>query len=233
MSNNPDKVLIVAEDPSLRSHLRRNLEPFGFDSGEASNSENALMRLRMIDYEAVLLDFPVPGVDGIAICRQLRELYPRLPVLITSACDCPTDKVSAYEAGADDYVVRPISEREFSARLRSAIRRYRALAVGTTERLEVRGIVLDSARHRVDKYGFHIPLTPLEFRALHILMAQAGRPVTHAALSTLLWGRESMHNREHLRVLIGALRKKLEDDPTHPVFLLTHPRFGYFFRDDS
>lgn len=231
MKSSPDKVLIVSGAVSLRSHIRRTLEVFGFDIGEASNIETTWMRLRMVDYEAVLLDFPLSGEDVIAFCRQLRELYPRLPLLILGTCDCLDSKVEALEAGADDYVIRSSSERELEARLRSAIRRSRASALGATERFAIGHIVLDSARHRVEKHGSHIPMAPLEFRALHILMAHAGKLVTHAALLATLWGQEDSSRRDHLRVLISALRKKLEDDPAHPVYLHTHSHLGYLFRD--
>ena len=120
MSSGPERVLIAAEEPSLRSDLRRTLEVLGFEVGETQDSEIAMTRLRMVDYEAILLDFPVFGAASIAVCHQLRGIYPRLPILILSACDCLDNKVDALEAGADDYMIRPISERELSARLRSA-----------------------------------------------------------------------------------------------------------------
>src|ERR1700748_2870440 len=103
MSSSPDKVLIVVEEASLRSHIRRTLETFGFDMGEASDGENAQMRLRMVDYEAVLLDLPNPESNDVAVCHQLRGLHPRLPILILSPHDSLDHKVEAFEAGADDY----------------------------------------------------------------------------------------------------------------------------------
>jgi two-component system KDP operon response regulator KdpE len=231
MNSSPDKVLVIAEEASLRSHIRHTLEAFGFDMGEASDSENAQMRLRMVDYEAVLLNLPTPETNDVSICRQLRGLHPRLPILILSPHDSLDHKVEAFEAGADDYVIRPFSERELNARIRSAIRRYRASAVGAIERFVIGDIVFDSTMRRLEKAGSQIPLTPLEFRALHVLMAQAGKPVTHATLLNMLWGQERTEHREHLRVLISALRKKIEDDPAHPTYLLTHSHFGYLFRE--
>jgi two-component system, OmpR family, KDP operon response regulator KdpE len=230
MSSSPNKVLVIAEDTSVRSHLRQTLETSGFDTGEASDNETARMRLRMVDYDAVLLDLPGFGMDGLGVCSQLRSLHPRLPVLILSDSDGLDNKVQALEAGADDYLVRPLADRELSARLRSAIRRYRAPDVGESEYLSVGNVRLDLARYRLEKSGAEISLTPLEFRALHILMAQAGRPVTHVALLTMLWGPERAQHRQHLRVLISTLRKKLEDDPANPVYLLTHSHFGYLFQ---
>jgi two-component system KDP operon response regulator KdpE len=224
-----DKVLVVAEDASQRFHLRRTLDTFGFDPGEASNGVNALMRLRMIDYDAVLLHVPAFRPEGITLCRQLLGFNPRLPVLIVSDCDSLEHKLEALETGADDYMVRPVPERELSARLRSTIRRSRIPISATAERLVVGDIELDPATHRVAKAGFEISLTPLEFRALHFLMEQAGKLVTYESLLIALWGPGRVPKREHLRVLIGTLRKKLENEPADPRYLITHAYIGYCF----
>jgi two-component system, OmpR family, KDP operon response regulator KdpE len=229
-NSNPDKVLVVVEEVSRRSQLRRTLEGFGFDLGEASPGENARTRLQMVGYDAILLDFPVEIAEGIAMCSDLRELHPRIPIFVLSDSDHLDSKVDALEAGADDYIVNPFSERELTARLRAAIRRYRASAVTTNSCVAVGDIRLDPDKLCIEKSGNEIFLTHLEFRALHILMAQAGKPVTHASLLSFLWGPECTKRRENLRVLINALRKKLEDDPAHPVHLMTHSHFGYFFR---
>ena len=229
MDSPPEKVLVVAEEASQRIQLRQTLNAFGFDLGEASDGVHALMRLRMIDYEAVLLHSPTSEADGIEVCRQLRKFNPRLPVLMLSDRDSLDHLVEALETGADDYMIRPVAERELTARLRSAIRRYRAQLVPSNERLMIRDIMLDPGMHRVEKSGVEISLTPLEFRALHILMEQAGKLVTHAMLLTTLWGPEFIQRREHLRVLIGGLRKKLEKDAAHPEYLITHPHLGYVF----
>jgi two-component system KDP operon response regulator KdpE len=231
MRSIPDRVLVVAEEASQRFHFRRTLDTFGFDPGEASNGVNALMRLRMIDYDAVLLHLPAAQLDGIKICRQVRGFNPRLPVLIVSDSDSLEHKVEALETGADDYMVRPIPELELRARLRSAIRRSRVANTPTAVRLAVGDIELDPATHRVEKSGSEIWLTPLEFRALHFLMEQAGKLVTYESLLTALWGPERVPKREHLRVLIGTLRKKLENDPADPKYLVTHASIGYRIQD--
>jgi two-component system KDP operon response regulator KdpE len=230
MNNNSDKVLVVVEEVSQPSQLRRILEAFGFDPGEASPGESAFMRLRMVNYDAILLGFPNQVAEGIATCGQLRALHPRIPILMLSDSDLLDSKVGALEAGADDYVVNLFLERELNARLRAVIRRYHASPVGTNGCVAVGDIKLDPDKLCIEKSGNEIFLTPLEFRALHILMAQPGKPVTHASLLSLLWGPERGKQRENLRVLINTLRKKLEDDPAHPVYLMTHSHFGYFFR---
>ena len=231
MNVSQNKVLVVAEEASQRFHLRRTLDTFGFDPGEAANLVNAITRLRMIDYDAVLLHLSTPQQDGISMCRQLHEFNPRLPVLIVSDCDSLEHKVEALETGADDYMVRPVPELEISARLRSAIRRSRLPITPTTERLVIGDIELDPDRHRVQKSGSEVSLTPFEFRALHFLMVQAGKLVTYESLLTAMWGSEQVPKRENLRVLIGTLRKKLENDPSEPRYLITHAYVGYCFQN--
>ena len=129
--------------------------------------------------------------------------------------------------------MRPRCSTVPGARLRSAIRRLHAPTVGLTERFVVGDIVLDSSRRRVEKSGCEVSLTPIEFRTLQMLMQQAGTPVTYAALLASLWGQDSKQHREHLRVIISALRKKLEDSPSRPNYLITHNYFGYCFRDNK
>lgn len=231
MSSIPDRVLVVAEEASQRFQFRRTLDTLGFDPGEASNGVDAMMRLRMIDYDAVLLHLPAAQADGIEICRQVRDFNPRLPVLIVSDCDSLDHKVEALETGADDYMVGPVQDRELSARLRSTIRRSRVPIAPTAEILAVGDIVLDPARHRVEKSGFEISLTPRGFTALQILMEQAGKLVTYESLLTSVWSPERVRNRDRLRTLIGTLRKKLENDPSNPRYLVTHAHIGYCFQD--
>ena len=214
MSSDPEKVLVLAKEAPARSCLRRILEALGFDVGEAANGEDAMRRLRMVDYQAILLecwmfgsDFASVCNDCAVVCKQLRVLYPRLPILVIS------------------------SERELAARLRSAIRRFHTPVIGTAERSAVGEIVLDPARHRVERAGSKVSLTPTEFRALQLLMQQPGVPISHSTLLTAIWGEESRAKREHLRVVIGALRKKLEDNPSEPRYLTTSAHFGYCFSD--
>jgi len=231
MSMNPEKVLIVAGDASSCFSLRKTLEEFKFDCGEASNENTAMMRLRMVEYDAVLMDLPASTPNSIEAFRQIRSVHPRLPVLVLSDCENVDNKVEVLEAGADDYICKPYAAREVIARLRSAVRRLHAPVSSVTERLVVGEIVLDQAKRRVEKAGAEVSLTPLEFRTLQMLMEQAGRPVAYTVLLATLWGQESRQHREHLRVVIGALRRKLEDTPSHPTYLVTHNYFGYCFRE--
>src|ERR1700722_10238200 len=166
MSGDPQTVLVLAKEATARSCLRRILEALGFDVGQAANGEDAIRRMRMVDYEAILLECRMFGSDCAAVCEQLRILYPRLPILVISSNGSLMKKLAAFEAGVDDYMTRPFAERELAARLRSAIRRFHTTVIGTTERFVVGEIVLDSARHRVEKAGSEVPLRPTGFRGL-------------------------------------------------------------------
>ena len=225
------RVLVVEDDSALRRTLRTTLDALGFDIGEASNGEEALTRLRMVDYEAVLLDINMPGIGGIETCRRIRRIFTRLPILMLTVRDSEDDKVEALEAGADDYVIKPFQIRELTARIRAAIRRFRAPAAPSDMPITIGTIMLDPVRRRVETSGKEARLTPREFDALQFLMENAGRPVTHARLLAALRGPGYGDEREYLRVLISQLRKKLEDDPSDPKYLLTDSYVGYRFRE--
>jgi two-component system, OmpR family, KDP operon response regulator KdpE len=231
MEESQGRLLIVEDDSALRRSLRTTLDVLGFDVGEASNGEDGLVRLRMVDYEAVLLDINMPGIGGIETCRRIRRNYTRIPILMLTVRDSEDDKVEALEAGADDYVTKPFQTRELTARIRSAVRRFRAPETPAQMSIINGAIVLDPVRRRVERSGLEVHLTPREFDALQFLMMHAGRPVTHARLIAALRGPGFGNERAYLRVLIGQLRKKLEDDAADPKYILTDSYIGYRFRD--
>jgi two-component system, OmpR family, KDP operon response regulator KdpE len=224
-------VLIVEDDAGIRQSLFETLTALGFVIGEAGNGEEALSRLRMIDYDAVLLDINMPGMGGIETCRRIHHSYPHIPIIMLTVRDEEDDKVEALDAGADDYVTKPFQIRELTARLRSAIRRSKASAVPSNSPLVIGDLMLDPDRHRVEKMGQEVRLTPKEFEMLRYLMEKPGRPVPHNRLLTSIWGSEYGNEREYLRVLISQLRKKIEDDPARPAYILTESHVGYRFRE--
>jgi two-component system, OmpR family, KDP operon response regulator KdpE len=231
MDKSQGSVLIVEDDTALRRSLRTSLDALGFDVGEAGNGEDGLVRLRMVDYEAVVLDINMPGIGGIETCRRIRRTYTRMPILMLTVRDSEDDKVEALEAGADDYVTKPFQTRELTARIRAAIRRFRAPETPAEMPIFNGAIMFDPVRRRVERAGVEVHLTPREFDALQYLITHAGRPVTHASLLAALRGPGFGNERTYLRVLIGQLRKKLEDDPADPVYILTDSHFGYRFRE--
>jgi two-component system KDP operon response regulator KdpE len=231
MDDSQGRLLIVEDDSALRRSLRTTLDVLGFDVGEASNGEDGLVRLRMIDYEAVLLDINMPGIGGIETCRRIRRIHTKMPILMLTVRDSEDDKVEALEAGADDYVTKPFQTRELVARIRAAVRRFRAPETPAEMPITNGAITLDPVRRRVERSGTEVHLTPREFDAVHLLMTHAGRPITYARLLCALRGTGFGNERAYLRVLIGQVRKKLEDDAANPIYILTDSYIGYRFRE--
>ena len=224
-------VLIVEDDFALRQGLRNTLEAVGFCPREASSGEEAFLALRHHQFETILLDINMPGIGGMEACRRIRQMYPLLPILVLTVRDEEKDKIEALDAGADDYVTKPFQFLELTARLRSANRRFRARTDSEDHPITVGDITLDPPTRRVTKKGKEIRMTPKEFELLHTLMQHAGRPLAHQRLLALVWGAEYGGEREYLRTYISQLRRKLEDDPAHPAYLLTDSYVGYRFRD--
>jgi two-component system KDP operon response regulator KdpE len=224
-------VLLVEDDAGIRQSLFETLSALGFLIGEAKNGEEALTRLRMVDYDAVLLDINMPGMGGIETCRRICHSHPQLPIIMLTVREEEDDKVEALDAGADDYVTKPFQIRELTARLRSIIRRSKIPAISPHSPIVIGSVMLDPDRHRVEKIGQEVRLTPKEFEVLHYLMKHAGHPVPHSRLLVSIWGEEYGGEREYLRVIINQLRKKIEDDPAYPKYILTESHIGYRFRD--
>jgi two-component system KDP operon response regulator KdpE len=224
---------VVDDEASIRQALRVTLGKIGFDVAEASTGEEALELVRREHYNAVLLDMNMPGMGGMAACREIRRLVPGLPILMVTIRDSQDDKVEALESGADDYVTKPFHMRELTARVRAAIRRSLINDGPPEDILRVGEIALDPGRRQVSKAGKAIHLTPKEFDLLHYLMTNAGRPIAHSRLLTAVWGAEYGGELEYLRTFVRQLRKKLEDDPSQPAYLLTEMWFGYRFQADT
>ena len=231
MNQTAIRILVVDDEPAIRRALRPPLMELGFQVAEASRGEEALLLLRANPYDAVLLDVNMPGIGGIETLRRIRSFAPRLPVLVLTVRDQEEDKVEALELGADDYITKPFSTRELIARIRSAVRRVHAPVRAEDAPIEIGEVLLDPVKRRVTKRGEPIKLTRKEFDILHCLMSRAGRVVTYAKLLTAVWGAESRDEVEYLRTFVRQLRKKMEDDPSNPVYLLTDVSVGYRFAD--
>jgi two-component system, OmpR family, KDP operon response regulator KdpE len=225
------RILIVDDELAIRRALRPPLHELGFQIAEASRGEEALQLLRAGTYDAVLLDVNMPGIGGIETLRQIRAMTARLPILMLTVRDREEEKVLALDLGADDYVTKPFSTRELIARIRAAIRRVRAPFRSEDAPIEIGEIRLEPAKRRVNKRGLPVHLTRKEFDILHCLMSRAGRVVTYAKLLTAVWGAECCEEVEYLRTFVRQLRKKIEDDPSKPLYLLTDVYVGYRFAD--
>jgi two-component system KDP operon response regulator KdpE len=229
MSQSHGKVLIVDDESAIRRALHNTLRGMGFDVDDAATGEAALQLVREAKYDVVLMDINMPGIGGIRACREIRKSLPRLGILMLTVRDREEDKITALDAGADDYITKPFSIRELAARIRAAVRRSSASQVDPDAVIHIGNIELDPARRLVRKAGEPVHLTPKEFDLLRYLMAHAGLPITHARLLHAVWGPEYGGELEYLRTFVRQLRKKLEEDPAEPAYLLTDSHIGYRF----
>ena len=231
MTQSRGKVLIVDDDSAIRRALHNTLHGMGFEVDDASSGEAALDLVSAAEYDVVLMDINMPGIGGIRACREIRRSLPRLGILMLTVRDREEDKVTALDAGADDYITKPFNIRELAARIRAAVRRSRASKVDPDAVVHIGNIELDPLRRLVRKAGEPVHLTPKEFDLLRYLMAHAGLPITHLRLLHAVWGPEYGGELEYLRIFVRQLRKKLEDDPAEPVYLLTDSHIGYRFAE--
>jgi two-component system KDP operon response regulator KdpE len=231
MSDSPIRVLLVDDDAAIRRALRTSLNALGFQAFETSRGEEALHLVRTESFDVVLLDIQMPGIGGMKTLVRLRELAPRLPILMVTVQDSEKQKVEALECGADDYVTKPFSMRECVARIRSAVRRARTPERQEDTPLHIGEIQIVPARRMVSKAGRAIRLTRKEYDILYYLMTHAGRAVTYGRLLRSVWGSEYQNEVDYLRTFIRQLRKKIEAEPSNPKYLLTDPYVGYRFAE--
>jgi two-component system KDP operon response regulator KdpE len=231
MNQQPLRILVVDDESAIRRALRPPLVELGFQVAEASRGEEALQMLRTATFDAVLLDVNMPGIGGVETLRRIRAFAPRLPILMLTVRDKEEEKVEALDLGADDYVTKPFSTRELIARVRAAIRRVKSPIRAEDAPLEIGEIRLDPVKRNVTKRGQAVHLTRKEFDILHCLMIRAGRVVSYARLLSAVWGADCREEVEYLRTFVRQLRKKIEDDPSRPVYLLTDVYVGYRFAD--
>lgn len=226
-------ILLVEDDDSIRRGLRTTLSALNFETGEASTGEEALRRLRMVDYDAVLMDLNMPGMGGVAACRQVRKEFPQMSIIVVTVRDSEEHKIEALDAGADDYVTKPFRIGELTARIRAAVRRRRTPVQSTDAVITVGIFEMSPSQRTIRKRGEEVHLTPTEFDLLSYLMTHAGHPILHSKLLSSVWGPEYGDEREYLRTFILQLRRKLEDDPSNPAYLKTVNYLGYVFFDPT
>jgi two-component system KDP operon response regulator KdpE len=228
MNMEAGNVLIVDDERSIRISLRTVLSSFGYTIVEAARGEEAMALVRAAKFDAVLLDIGMPGIGGVEVCRRIRNAEPRLPIVMLTVEDSEDRKVEALDAGADDYITKPFQLRELTARLRAAIR-HNQIAKDEQGTIQIGDVLIDPERHLVKKNGKPVHLTPKQFELLHFLMLHAGRPIPHARLLNSVWGPEYGNELEYLRTFVRQIRKKIEDDPANPKYLLTDSHLGYRF----
>jgi two-component system KDP operon response regulator KdpE len=227
------RVLLVDDESAIRRALRPPLLELGFQVVDASRGEEAIQQLRAGVFDVVLLDINMPGIGGIETLRRIRSFAARVPILMLTVHDGEEEKVEALESGADDYVTKPFSTRELVARIRAAIRGSRPPRKEDDPIIEIGDIRLVPGSRIVTKRAQPVHLTRKEFEILHILMTHAGRVVTYSKLLSAVWGDSYRDEVEYLRTFIRTLRKKICDQPSDPMYILTDVYVGYRFVDSQ
>ena len=222
-------VLVVDDEKALRDFVSRNLEVRGFRVLTASNGLEALARFHNESVDLVILDLMMPHLDGLETTRRIRE-NSIVPIIILTALGEESDKVRAFDLGADDYLTKPFGVGELLGRIKAVLRRTRwGETPVSDERLSHNGIEMDLGSHTVTVRGQTIELTPTEFNLLAYLMSNRGKALSHRAILQHVWGAEYGEETEYLRVYVGRLRQKIESDPLDPRLLLTERGLGYRF----
>ena len=221
----PARILVVDDEPNIQAAVRPLLTSAGYEVLTAMSGRAALDTVERHQPDVVVLDLGLPDIDGIEVCRIIREER-SVPIIVLSARGAEKDKVHALDAGADDYVTKPFGSEELLARIRVALRRSEAV-VPASESVTLGDLVIDRERHRVLRGADEIRLTPKEFELLLFLAQHPGRVLTHRVILKAVWGPHAVDQPEHLRVLVAALRKKIERDPTRPTYIITEPWVGY------
>lgn len=230
------RILIVDDEPQITRVLRTTLSSRGYDLRVANDGETALEIMKDWVPDLVITDLAMPRMDGLELCRRIRAAS-QLPIIVLSVKGEERSKVQALDAGADDYVTKPVGMNELTARVRANLRRQPPPEAPNL--IQCGPLAIDRSARRVTVTGEAVRLTPKEFDVLLHLAQQPGKVVTHRALLGAVWGSESTGQVEYLRVFVNRLRKKLQAAPGSPRFIITEPWVGYRFdpggngREDS
>jgi two-component system KDP operon response regulator KdpE len=223
------RILVVDDEPNIIGTIAPLLRSKGYDVLTAMTGRAALEAQERDTPDLVVLDLGLPDMDGVDVCVAIRQSS-GIPILVLSARGAESDKVRALDAGADDYVTKPFGAEELLARVRAALRRVDTVSPAS-ESIVRGGLVIDRTRFRVLRDGEEVRLTPKEFELLTYLAQSPGRVLTHRTILKAIWGPHAGDQPEHLRVLVGSLRKKIEPNPASPKYILTEPWVGYRFAD--
>jgi two-component system KDP operon response regulator KdpE len=222
----PARILLVDDEVPIQRALAPLLRSRGYEVDVAGTGQDALQSVRANPPDLVVLDLGLPDLDGSEVCRRVRA-ESNVPIVILSARGGETEKVSALDLGADDYVTKPFGPEELLARIRVALRRVFTVDSPPAGRMRVGDLTIDYDRYRVHRGEDEIRLTPKEFDLLALLARSADRVLTHRTILKTIWGAHAVAQPEHLWVLMAQLRRKLESDPAHPRYLISEPWVGY------
>jgi two-component system KDP operon response regulator KdpE len=221
------RILVIDDEPAIRRFLRTSLGAEGYHVLEAQDGETGLAMLRRNAVDVLVLDLGLPGMDGLQVLQQLRESGSSLPVIVLSSRIDETGKVKALDMGADDYVTKPFGTDELLARIRAAMR-HRLQQEGEKPVFKAGDLSVDLVRRIVTVRGVEVKLTPREYDILRLLVAHAGKVLTHKLLLREVWGEAA--DVQYLRIYIRALRQKLEANPEQPSLIQTEQGVGYRLR---
>jgi two-component system KDP operon response regulator KdpE len=221
------RILVIDDEPQIRRIMRTTLITAGYEVDDAKTAEEGLVKVREFRPDLVLLDINLPGMGGLAACRELRA-DPNVAIIMLTVHNTEAAKVEALDAGADDFVTKPFSTPELLARIRAALRRI-PVAQSAPSRLRIGDLTIDFAARTVARGTSSAHLTPKELDLLRYLTQHANEAVPHRELLQAVWGPDYGDQVDYLRAFIKSLRKKIEPDPEHPQYILTEPWIGYRF----
>jgi len=219
------RILVVDDEPQIRRVLKSALSAQGYEVFDVRNGEEALDAIRERRFDLILLDVNMPGIGGLEACRRIRPTSD-VAIIMLTVRDAEQDKVAALDAGADDYVTKPFSTPELMARIRAALRRLPVAGTASTM-LDVGEIQIHPSDRRVTVRGQTVRLTPKEYDVLWYLASNPNVTIAHTKLLQAVWGPDYGDQVEYLRTFINQLRKKIEANPSRPVYLITEPWIGY------
>lgn len=222
----PKRILVVDDEPQIHRFLKPSLIASGYEVLTAATGQQALRSLGVDRPDAVVLDLGLPDMDGKAVIEQTRR-QSDIPIIVLSAREREAEKIAALDLGADDYLNKPFGIGELLARLRSLLRRRPMPAFVAGSVYTIGSIEIDTASHQVTKAGLPVHLTPKEFDLAVLLARHVGRVLTHRQILSEIWGPAHGDDTQYLRVFIGQIRQKLEDDPSDPRLILTETGIGY------
>jgi len=227
MGKSKGRILIVDDEPRLVRLVREVLGAVGYEVLEAAHGETGVEMVAMEQPDLLLLDILLPrGMDGYEVCRRVRQ-FSDLPIIMLTARAREADVLEGFDVGADDYLTKPFSAKELIARVRAVLRRSKSPKEITIRKIECGDLKIDFARHQVTVRGRQVRLTRTEYRLLYELAMNANKVMLHQDLLTEVWGTEYRDDIDYLRTYIRYLRQKIEADPSHPRYVLTHTGVGY------
>lgn len=230
MSTPSPLVLVVEDEMQIRRFVCAALEDEGCRVAEAETMAKGLIEAGTRKPDLIILDLGLPDGDGVRFVHDLRA-WSNLPVLILSARSTESDKIGVLDAGADDYLTKPFAVGELLARVRALLRRGKAGGEAGSPVIRFGDVEIDLTRRQILRQGAPLHLTPIEYRLLCVMLANAGKVMTHRHLLRKVWGPSYVESNHYLRIYVGHLRQKLEQDPTQPRHFLTETGVGYRFQN--